>query len=134
MELAVTVGKLMDGVEAVNTLLTMKPNGVAPRAAMTMTIGAVVRAIQPHVDNYNAALDAARAKYKAAPAEVRQREFDAEIKEARALTVTLPIGKISLAKLDAEGIHLTAQELLALDWLLLEDVNPEFVPEEAKTN
>lgn len=129
MELVVTVGKLMDGVEAVNTLLTAKPNGVAPRAALTMTIGAVVRAIQPHVENYNVALDAARAKYKDAPAETRQREFEAELKEARALTVTLPIGKISLAKLDAEGLHLTAQELLALDWMLVEDVEPEFEKE-----
>lgn len=133
MEFNVTAGAVMDSVRGINILLeARKANGQGPRAAIGMAIRAVARAIQPHVDDFNTELNLLRGRIGNMPPETRERAFQREFLELRAVTVTLTgIGKISLKALETEGVYLPVQEMNDLEWLLVFDVEPEFVSDPA---
>lgn len=129
--------KLGDLVESEQALGELARKNVSAR--MSFTLSLVLKEVGKHLDAKREAHRKLLEKY-GIPREKHpdffdikpecRAEFDKEFKDLLAAEVTLTgIGKIRASAIEAESVKLSGEEMLALAWLLKEDVQPMFEAE-----
>lgn len=126
-ELRVT---LRDIVESFNSLRDLSAHKGS--AAFGFTIGIVIRAAQPFLQEYDKQLTALRDKHYTPKSKDKPREpksdedreaFEEQVKTLLDTPVTLiGVGRIPLSKLEAEKVPLDGSDGSALHWLIKGDV------------
>lgn len=126
--------KLGDLVNSEQALAELAQADVSAR--MSFTLSLVLKEVSNHLDAKRSAHQKLLEKF-GTPREKQpgffdinpecRAEFDKEFKELLNTEVSLiGIGKIRVSAIEAEGVKFSGQEMLALAWLLKEDVPPMF--------